>query len=373
MKVSNILLGGLVFLLVGCGTTGGEPGDGLPNGGMLEIPQNVQGQGQNQVNNKDETLVGAWNIYFRDTNNKIQSYIWEFNTNANVYLLNQNNKQKIATVSVLSNTKIQLTANNQTETIEFKNKANDQGDSCYYTNRVFSDNSNREELWCKKSSEQYSNENWNNNNQGDMRPTLIAPEGNTVALKDFLYPSTTLNTGTKVTENVYIYEQNQYVQQATKTFERTIDAQQNKIIKESFMGIKEDVIYDNNKIVSYDQLNSGGYTSEEYPYNVQKNSKITEVNENGINMICVIKDIVPGFKELSYEIPQEIINDFENRGSASASRLTYLNVMHIHCGTNNGQTIDSYNASGWGEVLTIIKKNDGETRYEILDKNSMQY
>jgi hypothetical protein len=370
-KITNSILGLAVFAFVGCGTTGTDPqgaiGSGLPNGGMVNVPDS-QSQGQ--------TIDGIWYVFRDRFNNQIDlnevSHVWEFDKSGNIYEQNR----KIATYSAVTNTKLKMTdiSNpNIYETIDFLRVANKEG-NCFYTNRVYSNNTQQEELWCKKPDNTNIND-FTNQNSGDMRPQLLPEEGYSVDLKDYLYPYHTLVEGGKVTQVVNNYEitSNGNINNLgseTKIFTRSRELNSNNIVINEFINslndkTKEDVIYATS-ILSYDHQNG---ISERYPYSVKKNSKVTELTSNGVTLLCVVNDVIGGAIDLSSMIPSEILANLPQ----STDQYIYYNVIHIHCGATDGTTIDSYNVNGWGEVLSIIKYADGSTRYEILDKKSIQF
>jgi len=213
----------------------------------------------------------------------------------------------------------------------------------------------------------------------DTRPQVLAPEGFPVDLKDYLYPDNTVRVGGNTSEYIHSYDKNQdgtlsYEGRTTKSFKRVIDPQGNQVIQEfinnSSQAKKEDIIY-SDKIDSY-----SGLSLESYRRTIQNNSVITEVSADGIELRCVVQDIIGGTKDLASEIPstiQEHLKAQVTGSSFQANQFVYTGVVHIHCGTTSGETIDSYNINGWGKVLSIYNYADNTSRYEILDKFSIQH
>ena len=384
-KIVNVLLGAVVFGFVGCGGGNTPQGAaGLPNDGMIKVPDaNTQNQSQGQ------TIDGIWYIFSERVNNQINlekvSNIWEFDNSGSIYDMSTTNKVKIATYGAVSNTKLKLTDLNNAnivETVDFLRLANEEG-NCFYTNRVYSNNGQQEELWCKKP-EINNQENLGNSNTGDMRPQILQEVGFPVDLKDYLYPTQTLDNGGKTSEYVYNYNIEQdgkiyFEARELRSFDRVYDGQNNVVrefINHSTQSSSEDVIdQNNNRITSYDRNDNGGFDTEVFPYSVNKNSVVSEYTDSGVTLLCVVQDILAS-ADLSSEIPEAMRNDvlgYVTGSSNAANQFNYLGVVHIHCGATNGTTIDSYNVNGRGNVLTIIKHSDNTSRYEILDKNSLQH
>lgn len=213
-------------------------------------------------------------------------------------------------------------------------------------------------------------------------PEILAPEGAAVAFEDYLYPYNTLVSGGTTAQNIHYYNQGAdgvlyYDISTLKSFTRTSDGGGNTVINESDDSavVQTDVI-EESKITVFTPVSTGGFTNEVYPSQIAKNDEVTTVVNDGVTMVCVVKDIVFGSQNLESLIPQDIQTDLLSRvtgGTYTADQFTYVNTMHIYCGATNGTTIDSYLVSGWGEVLSIINHADNSARYEILDKKSVQY
>ncbi len=219
-----------------------------------------------------------------------------------------------------------------------------------------------------------------------VMPQELTPEGIPVAYKDYLFPYNTLVDKGITTQNIYVYTKDAdgNLRQGDNFSERFVyneDAQDNpvievfnKLINDSQYQLDQtNVIYANyNRITSSEVIQSGGFINTDYPLEVSKNSKILDVTENGVKMVCIVENIVPGFQDLSSLIPVDMINTMTGNNPAN-DQFNYVNTLHKYCGTTEGTTIDSYNVSAWGEVLKIINYSDNTARYEILDKKSIQY
>ncbi|MCH9813004.1 MAG: hypothetical protein K0U47_03570 [Epsilonproteobacteria bacterium] len=213
-------------------------------------------------------------------------------------------------------------------------------------------------------------------------PEVLPSEGTSVTFQDYLYPYNTLIDGGTTAQNVYLYNQSAdgtlyYDRSILKSFNRTTDAGGNTVINESddALLVQTDVI-ESTKITAFMPDGEGAYTQEVYPYSLAKNDQVTRVTAEGVTMVCIVKDIIFGLQNLESLIPQDVQSDLLTHvtgGVYTADQFTYVNTMHIYCGATNGTTIDSYHVSGWGEVLSITKEQDNTTRYEILDKKSIQY
>jgi hypothetical protein len=377
-KITNSILGLAIFIFAGCGTDPqGIFDSGLPNDGMLKIPQQNQGQ---EVANREATIDGIWYLFYDKTaNNQIDirnySELLELDRQGKVYDISTGQKREIARFELPGYSQVKLIAANGAEnTIRFDKVANEEG-NCFYTTRIYG-NQQRYELWCKKPG---TGGGQSSQIGSDARPQLLQPEGYPVDLKEYLYPDQTVRVGGTTTEYIHNYEKTQdgtlkYNGRVIKSFKKVIDPQNNQIIQEfvnnSTQPKKEDIIYAD-KIDSY-----AGLSVESYTRNISKNSLVTEVSSDDIDLRCVVQDIIGGTMDLSSEIPELIQNHLKSQVTGSSfqdNQFTYTGVVHIRCGTTTGETIDSYNVNGWGEVLAIYNYADNTSRYEILDKYSIQY
>lgn len=207
-------------------------------------------------------------------------------------------------------------------------------------------------------------------------PEVYESTGSPINLVYYLYPNQTVDNGDVVVKTMHQY----YTETANGSliaaepydaiFTRAYDGGGNVVISQYLDTyndlLSEDVIEDT-KITSWSMESDGTYSSEIYLNPIYQNDLLTEVTDDGVTMRCIVKEQFASL-DIAAALPSEVLNDLYNAG-ATYSSLQFQDILHIYCGTDVGHTIDSFFASGYGEVLGLYNYADGTSKVEIFEKN----
>jgi VCBS repeat-containing protein len=184
----------------------------------------------------------------------------------------------------------------------------------------------------------------NNNNYYD------SSDSSKYDLANYNYNYHTKVEGKTVTETMIVYNSDGTINEETITFER------NKNDPSTIYQYTNDKVSGTEHIKATQIITNGGEVIvDRY---VQAGQTFVQASNNGIDLSCYLVEHLGSINT-------------QNIASANIDNFYYINVLHIRCPSSNGVTTDSYFASGWGEVLSIINDN-GNITYKVLDKNSMQ-
>jgi len=164
-----------------------------------------------------------------------------------------------------------------------------------------------------------------------------------------------LLTGTKgITQTVYTYTSNG--QETSKNVTFTKNANDGSIY----------TFYDNQiqtrdfiEVAQIKSIPSDGSGNVYFKKTIHENEVIADVTKNNFRMVCKLKNYI--------SMP------FDTATVTGSSIPTYsysANVLLIGCERSDGYATDSYFANGYGKILEVRRQSNGDTEYEVLDKQS---
>ena len=353
-KIVNILLGAMIFIFVGCGTTG----------------ENPQGAVGNYQTFGSQSLSGVWNMYYDkayngdiDTNNV--SAILEFDEYGSIYSLSSTTsvaKEKVATYDLISDQEIRLTGAIGTATVQYL-QAHETDNSCFYVRTTYN-NQAETELWCKR----VISDDTVNNDQYGVIPPITQGTGDNVYITSYFFPYETLRDGyaykdylvTMMDASGYMTDQNTIVKHYLEGNKNGNGDSIISVFQDNSL-IKKSIIEENYVSVNTYNLQGISTGTEQYAQYMRVNEDLLR-NEMGA---CILKEKIDNLS-LSEIIPAQA--DPYRSGSITH----YTNVLLFYCGTSNGTKIDRYYADAYGEIVEIYHYNDGSIGYSVFDKQTDQ-